>query len=598
MKITLLISLLCALSTFAKEGDIIVSAEKFKRNYLDSTSSIFVLNHQDIEAMNATSVADLLRRKGGFSVQTNGAYGKASSINLRGTDNRHTLVLIDGVRVTDITSISGGTRLEFLDPAQIERIEILKGNQGVLYGSEAVGGVISITTKKGGKAQVGIQYGSYNKKKISAHNSYAKGDNVLNLTGSYQDVDGISAYNEKRIAGSAEKDGFKQSDFIINLQNRSIERLTLNLQGEFKNSSYLYDDQNGDNPNLYGEYQTSRYAVKATYNYSKWINLDFKYSKFNVNRKLFGQSSSGKFNYLYQGDFDRYSLANRSFYSDDGELITGVMYERERTTALDSLLNTARSKERFGAYINNYNHLGGLILEEGIRYEKLQFFGSKFVYRVGMGYNVKDFTIKLSQGTSFKAPSLYQSFAQFGGNRNLHVESSISRELSLLYKNKVYLHELTAFQINYDQYINYDTTRSIYNNMGNYDTYGLEWNQRYSGKRWDLGLNYTYMRSKNKITGAALPRRAKHNLGMSASFKWSDRWSYMMDAQYRGHRDDTNGKKLTSYYLANIGVKYNWNKNSDRITLNVNNILNKSYEEVWGYGTPGRNFLLSYKFRI
>ncbi len=598
MKSILFSTLLLSPIILADAGDIVVTAEGFERNYLESTSAIYVIDQSEIESMNATSVADLLKRKGGFSVQTNGAFGKASSINLRGTDNRHTLVLIDGVRVTDITSISGGTRLEFLDPAQIEKIEILKGNQGVLYGSEAVGGVISITTKKGAGSQVALEYGSYDKKKVSAHNSFSKGDNRVSVTGSFQDVDGISAYNEDRISGNIENDGFKQSDLLINWQNRSIDKLILDFQGEFKNSSYLYDDSSADNPNLNGEYKTARYALSSTYNHSKLVNLDFTYSHFNVDRKLFGENSYGKFTYLYQGNFNRYTLVNRSFYSEGGELVTGIEYEREKTKALDSLLNQTRSKERMGAYINNYNKFGGLILEEGIRYEDLQFFGDKFVYRLGAGYNFNNLTVKVSQGTSFKAPTLYQSFAQFGGNRNLEMESSTSRELSLLYKNKNYMNEVTYFEIDYDKYIDYDTTRSIYNNSGDYESYGVEWNQQYTSERFDIGLFYTFLRSKNKITGATLPRRSKHNLGFNAEFRLDDHWSFLTDSQFRGKRTDSNGKKLTSYYLTNLGVQYNWNKSSDRISLSLNNIFNKSYEEVWGYGTPGRNFLISYRFRI
>jgi vitamin B12 transporter len=376
---------LFSLSLWSQTNDIIVSAEKFQRNYLESSSSIYVLEEQDIENLNAGSLAELLKRKGGFSVQTNGAFGKASSINLRGTDNRHTLVVIDGVRVTDITSISGGTRLEFLDPNLIERIEILKGNQGVLYGSEAVGGVISITTKKttkkGSRSQIAIDYGSYSQKKFSAHNSIKTGANTLSLSGSHQDIEGISAFNEKRIASNSmvEKDGLKQTDLLFHWNNTSFNKIILDAQVEYRNSSYLYDDATGDNQNLYGEYQTSRYSGTMSYLKTKWINIDFSYSRFQVDRKLFGENSFGKFNYIYRGSFDRYTLVNRSFYGNNGEWITGLEYEREKTKALDQLLDTTRSKERLGAYINNYNNFNGVIIEEGLRYEKLQFFGDKWV---------------------------------------------------------------------------------------------------------------------------------------------------------------------------------------------------------------------------
>ena len=592
------LSLLLLSSIQAQVGDIIVSAEKFDRNYLKSTSSIYVMDRDQIESVNASSVADLLKRIGGFSVQTNGAYGKASSINLRGTDNRHTLVLIDGVRVTDITSISGGTRLEFIDPAQIEKIEVLKGNQGVLYGSEAVGGVISITTKKEGRGDLGLSYGSYDFKKVSGFNSFVKGDNQLSISGSFQDVDGISAYNEDRIDGAVEDDGLKQTDLLLSWKNTSVKNLTSNFSLEVNNSSYLYDDSNADNEDLFAEYKTSRFTETLSYNYSDFINLDFNYNHFEVDRKLFGENSFGKFHYLYKGSFDRYTLANRMFYAGNGELITGVEYEKERTKALDSLLNKTQTKERFGAYINNYNSIGDLVIEEGLRYENLQYFGDEFVYRLGVGYNWNQFTAKATVGTSFKAPTLYQSFAQFGGNRNLEMERSDSKEVSLLYKTDTFMTEVTYFEIDYDKYIDYDSNRSIYTNSGDFETYGAEWNSEYSTKLWSFGLNYTFLRSKNVLTGEALARRSKHNIGLNTRFSPHESWSFLFDANYRSDRMDSNSKRLPSYYLANLSVEYKWNQNSDRISLAIKNILDKDYEEVWGYGTLGRNFLASYNMRF
>lgn len=556
------------------------------------------MDREEIEAINANSVAELLKRMGGFSVQTNGAYGKASSINLRGTDNRHTLVLIDGVRVTDITSISGGARLEFIDPSQIEKIEVLKGNQGVLYGSEAVGGVISISTKKEGRGELGLNYGSYDFKKVSASNSFVKGDNQLSLSGSFQDVDGISAYNEDRIAGGAESDGLKQTDLLVNWRNTTLDNIVSDFKVEVTNSSYLYDDDSGDNPNLNAEYKTSRFSETLTYNYSDLVNLDFNYSHFDVDRKLFGENSYGKFTYLYKGSFDRYTLTNKTFYFKNGELITGIEYEKEKTKALDSLLNKTRAKERFGAYINNYNSFKGIVLEEGLRYEKLQYFGDEWVYRVGLGYNWNELTAKATIGTSFKAPTLYQSFAQFGGNRTLEMEKSDSKEFSLLYKDNSFVTEVTYFEINYDHYIDYDSSRSLYTNSGDFETYGAEWNTEYSNELLSLGVFYTYLRSKNKLTGVALPRRSKHNIGASLGLNPVENWSFLFDVHYRSDRMDTNQRNLPGYYLANLSLQYNWNQKNDRISLAVKNIMDKGYEEVWGYGTLGRNFLLSYNMRF
>ena len=164
------ISVIFYFLTTVQAEDVVVTAERIDRSYSDSTSTITHVSSEEIDRSGSSDVADLLRAKAGIQVNSNGGAGKSTSLFLRGTDSRHTLVLIDDVEVVDTTSIANTPRLEFISLDSVESVEVLKGSQSVLYGSQAIGGVLKINSKKlSGKKETFIKagYGSFNDKRLS-----------------------------------------------------------------------------------------------------------------------------------------------------------------------------------------------------------------------------------------------------------------------------------------------------------------------------------------------------------------------------------------------------------------------------------------------
>ena len=127
---------------------IVVSAEKIDRGENETTSSVVVIDDEEIEESMSTNLSDLIEDKSGLYINSNGAYGKATSLFLRGADSSFTLIIVDGVEYSDRSSVGGSSVLDHIELSNVEKIEILKGSQSVLYGSDALAGVINITTKK------------------------------------------------------------------------------------------------------------------------------------------------------------------------------------------------------------------------------------------------------------------------------------------------------------------------------------------------------------------------------------------------------------------------------------------------------------------
>ncbi len=581
-------------SIFAKP--IFVTAEQFERPYLESTSSIELITREEIEESGNNSLIELLKSRVGLSIPTNGPFGKASSIQIRGADGRHTLVLIDGVRATDVTSISGGARLEFMGLDQIESIEILRGSQSVLYGSEAIGGVLKITTIKAEskKAKLKLAYGSYNNRIGSA--SIQGGKKLEDFSFNYslgagiQRVDGISAFNAKKTVG-ADEDGLNQTNFTGKFFLKKKEHSVL-VGFQLTNSLYEYDDALADNPTSTGEYEDTQLFSVYSYEKSDLVNFNLSYTQKDVNRDLSGENSFGNFNYLYKGNFKRLELKNRMKFIEGGESIVGLELERESVDALDVKLSKTQTRDRIAGYINHYQKIESLIFEAGLRTERFQGFEEELVYKTSLGYRLGEFTIKGSFATGFKAPSLYQTFNTFAPSNKISHEESQSGEVGVLYVTPETIFELTLFEINYDNYIDYDLTLNRYVNRGDFLQRGMEINLEHDFKYWGFKSSYTYLRSKNILTGESLIRRPKNKISFSADGSLSQSIKLASQFDYIGKRDEVNNQLLPSYWT--VGLVLSKDIANFKVKMALNNILDREYEEVLNFPAMGRNYLLSF----
>lgn len=581
--------------SYPQAKPIIVTGDQFERPYRESTSSIELITREQIEQSGLDSVVDLLKQSVGLSVPTNGPFGKASSVQIRGADARHTLVLIDGVRATDITSISGGARLEFLSLDQVESIEILRGSQSVLYGSEAIGGVLKIQTRRPEKksSSARMAYGSYDNKQgsFSSRNKLkVMGLEVSYLLGaSLQKVDGISAFDAKKSI-SADEDGLDQADLVGKLiLKKGKHELIAGVQSI--DSDYEYDDATADNPTNEGEYESLQFFSRYSLSQSDYLNFEVTFTSKSVNRRLYGENSFGRFSFLYQGKFRRVEAKNRMKLVTGGDSIIGVEYERESVEALDSILSQERIRERLASYINHYQKWGKLFGEVGVRGERFQFGGEKLVYKSAFGYLWGDFTFKGSYATGFKAPSLYQSFNTFSPSQELDLEESRSSELSILFQTQKTLVELTGFEIRYESFIDFDSPLNRYINRGDFVLRGLEASAEYQKNHWLFKGAYTLTRSKDRSTGESLIRRPKHKIDGSFVYNYQSLYSVGGQFNFVGKRQEINNQELPSYMTMGIVLMRSWKML--KIRLSLNNLLNKEYEEVLNFPARGRNYLVS-----
>ncbi len=255
---------------------IVISANRFPTPLEKNANSVTIITEDEIEQSQALMVSDLLKQVPGVDVVRSGGAGSQTSIFMRGTNSNHTLVIIDGVEMNNPSTPTTSFDFGSLNVNNIQRIEILRGPQSVLYGSDAVGGVIQIFTKRGfGKLQTEIsaEAGSYNTKTESIHLSGNQEIIDYSLFISRKDSDGFSAI--RKDAGGVEKDGFKSTDVIANFSVQLFNNYELNVNGQYVNSKTDLDKFDGilDDPNYVSEQNMK--------------SLSLRFKSFETNSKYF-----------------------------------------------------------------------------------------------------------------------------------------------------------------------------------------------------------------------------------------------------------------------------------------------------------------------
>lgn len=574
-------------SSFADENPIIVTPPKGVKNYAGTLHSSRTISKEEIEASGAQSVVDILKRAPEIFINTNGAFGKASSLSLRGTSNRHTLILIDGIRVTDLTSISGGSRLELLDLSDVESIEILKGAGSVLYGSEAIGGVVKITTTgsqlKRTKAKLDI--GSYDNKGFYLSNSNYSGDLEYKTSLFYRDVEGISSFD-----GGRENDGLQNLRFNGKMGYALSKNDRVDFDFSAEDSEIEFDDSTADNSLNEANYQSFRGSFLYEGERGNYFNPKFIATSQVIDRRVKTINSFGNSILDYEGSFKEIEATNFSKLGKVVSVIAGINYEVEKATSLGSLNDTKRKRERNALFLNTFSNFENFSLEAGVRHDRSQFNGSNTLYRVGLETNLKDWKIKASQATGFKAPSLYQSFSSFG-NQNLKAEKARTQDFSIFREWSNLRFEVTYFTVDISNFIDYDNGTNQYFNLGALKNKGFELSLQAQIEQWEISGGGSFSNPINPTTNAYASRRPRRKIDTRVNYLFNDQLKLGLEGNYVGDRNETNGTRLPSYLVFGGSVSYEIEK--WKTSLFLNNIMDKDYQEIRNYGAPGRNILIS-----
>ncbi len=607
---------------------VVVSATRTEQPLEKTGASVSVISAEDISTQQTVVLSDILKEVPSLVVNRTGGIGQPTSISLRGAEQGQTVTLIDGVRINDPSDVSEGTVFGDVLANNIRRVEILRGPQSTLYGSDAIGGVIDIISRRGGDSpfalQASVEGGSFGTFHGNVAANGAAGEVEYGAAVNYFTNTGISAADSRN--GNTETDGYRNYGATINLRLHLSDTVNADARGYYTNGHDRFDD-NFPPPffRVSDSAANNSNELKAGY---LGLNGDFFAGKFRNRIAVIATSSARQFfdsafSSLHL-NFDAFGSAVRLEYQGtvdvdrDTQLTFGVETQ-ESSFRSDSFsdfpppitVTVASGHDRLtGYYVQAQETLfDRLTLTGGVRLDDDQQFGTHTSVKINGAWQVPDWdaTLRANYGDGFKAPSLFQ---EFGPNNNpiakLKPETAHGWEVGI---DKSFWDDrarasLTWFERHTENQIDFQNCFTpadapgcpqrldvfgYYINLDRTHARGLE--AVLNAKLTDTlaaSLNYTNMSATNELTGKDLARRP-HNLA-SAVITWLPMPGTTVGGSvtYQGSRFDDAGNfsRLTSNTTVNLFGSYELTE-TWQLFGRIDNVFNDRTEQVLGYGVPG-----------
>jgi len=601
-------ALLCAVSSIAYAAsdsldEVVVTASRTEQAADESIASVTVITRQDIERLQARSLPDVLRGVAGLTLANNGGAGKATSVFLRGTNADHVLVLIDGIKVGSATL--GTASFQDIPVAQIERIEIVRGPRASLYGSDAIGGVIQIFTRKGGGRagpSASLTVGSYGTYDSQLGYAVTGEEGWFNVKVSQQNTKGFDACRGKPSPGGAgcfvdepDRDGYHNSSLGMNGGYRFAQDLTGEINASRARSNVQFDGSIFAGNQAESVQQVLGGTLKAAPT-SSW-NITLRGGRSDDDSDIF-------FNGLYLSRFntqrDTLSWQNDIAMNVDHLLTAGLDYQQDHVQSSQAYTQTSRSNRAvFGQYQGSF---GAHSLQAGVRRDNNQQFGGHTTGGLSYGYALTD-TIRLtaSYGTAFKAPTFNQLYFPGFGSATLRPELSRSLEVGVAGQAVLGKWSLNAYQTDMTDLIGFD---AFFNpvNINQARLTGLEGQLKAQLADWEINTTLTLQdprQTSGANSGKLLNRRATEAMRVEVAHDFGAiRVASSLYAEGRRFDDlvNTAGKRLGGYGLLDLRAEYRiapqW-----QLQGRVDNLLDKRYETAQFFNQAGRGLYLTLNYR-
>jgi len=602
--------------------EIVVTATRLETPARELASSVTVIPTGDLERSKGMFVLEAVRAACGISILQNGGSGAAASVFLRGSNSEHTLILVDGVEINDPVNPSRSADLAHLMLLNVERLEIIRGPQSPLYGSDALGGIVNIITAKGtGKplwtlTSSGGSYGTF-AGQAGVSGSTGRVDYSFGL--SRYETDGISAAG-RRYAGNSEEDGYNNLTFAgrIGLRLRENIDFTVSARSAWAGTEIdNFGGPGGDDPNSVQDYASLflRGEFRGLFLRNRWeqkLALAVIRSRRDHDNPVDEFHPFDSEEGFFKSGLVKLDWQNNLFLHPSNTLTLGLELESERAESeyltegswgpFLSFFPRQRA-ETTGFYVQDVVRLEDrFFAAAGLRFDRHGRAGNALTYRFAPAYifPATQTKIRASLATGFKSPSLYQLYApptSFGpiGNETLRPERSVGWEAGFeqpLLSGRVRWSG-AYFDNRFRDLIDFDSSRG-YINIGRAESRGMEVElEARPGGDLMFFASLTHLRARDTIARATLLRRPEDvfSAGFRCSFLKSLGCSLSLNGV--GKREDLDYSDyparrvvLPAYALLN-GV-FSWDvRPGIQLFLRLDNILAADYEMVYGYGAPG-----------
>ncbi len=608
-------------------GEVVVTPNRIPTDKAKVGSKVEKVTKEEIDRQSKPTALDYLAAVPGIHVASPGGMGQEASISMRGADKKYIKTLFNGIDISDPTSTQVQTSFQHLMAGGIRSIEVLKGSQSTLYGSDAVAGVIGISTiegiEPGVEHEVTAEYGSRN----TARGGYAltaageNGKAAFTLNG--LTTDGISAARTNGAApldlnpARLEADGYRNISGTFAGEYRFNDMFSVFGSALMINSSGDFDDSgNPPKDNNLNHGKSRQLAGRAGFNLDlldgRFRNT-FSAQMFNIDRDLTIVSGFGPFTANYVGTRQKADYQGAFDFTDWATLQFGADYERQQADVTDNYgTNTSDDFSIAGVWSQlSLKPVENLTLTGAYRHDEHSVFGGYGTYRFSGAYVVPDWDTRFhaSFGTGFRAPSLYELYAPFGtGNPTLLPEESIGFDVGVERKwfDGRLTTDLTYFQLDTQNLIDYSYASSSYEQTtGVTRRRGIEASANWAATEWlDLVASYTYTHTEQP-DGKPRPRIPEHEFLLSATVRPAEKWSVTatghavvgvtdrISPTYGAFKD----VPLKDYFLLDAKVAYQPTEKTE-IYLRGENLLNQKYELVKGYGAKGASVYAGFKAKF
>ncbi|MED5272691.1 MAG: TonB-dependent receptor [Pseudomonadota bacterium] len=574
----------------SKPDEIIVKSTRSNSNVYQLGSSVEIISAEEIKKNSFNFVSEALQTSSGVYVSQTGSFGGTATVRIRGASSDQTLVLIDGVPISDPSSPGGGYDFSSLLTSNIDRIEILKGSQSTLWGSDAIGGVINIVTFENASIpniHLNTEIGSFNTEKIGTDFNIANEHNSLFLSYDSYKSDGISKADKRD--GNSEKDGIGSRSYLLKT-NHNIFNSEISSNINYRESDVDYDGYGFAT----GVTDSDENTKGRQLNWSLLLRKAFLDDQL-VNSILFGESEIDR--KYYTNNIENFSAkGERKFiryvgnYSlnDNNSFTFGFENEEVATSGVDF-----DTRSIFLLYETLISKNFGFSL--GLRGDDRNNLASQETPKITAFYNLNDeWRLRANWGEGFKLPTIFQStFFCCGAekpNENLLPETSEGYEIGIDYKSNENFNKIgvTFFDQDISNMIDFSFSIGGYENIKKVYSKGVEVNFVSQLKdNITISGNFTKLDSENEF-GSRLSRLPEEKGNLNIDFSLGLKNNFYISLFYNGDEVDPRGE-VSDWFRSDLNFSRNISDKA-KIYFKVKNIFDEEYQDIYGYGTEERSF--------